>query len=1083
VGVVVLERLSDARRLGHRVLAVVRGSAVNQDGASNGLTAPNGPAQERVIRRALANAGLSPVEVDVVEAHGTGTMLGDPIEANALLGTYGQGRSGGAPLWLGSVKSNIGHSQAAAGVAGVIKMVMAMRRGVLPATLHVDAPSPHVDWSAGGVRLLTEAREWPRVDRPRRAGVSSFGISGTNAHLILEQAPEHSGVESSAGVWVLSATSPQALRAQARVLAEHLAADPELTPAAVESSLIRTRSVLAHRAAVLGRDRDRLLDGVTALAGGVPDPDVLIGAADGPTAPVLVFPGQGSQWAGMGAQLLRSPSAFAARIAECERALTPYVDWSLTEVLRGDGARLSRVDVVQPALWAVMVALAAEWTGHGVVPAAVVGHSQGEIAAACVAGALTLDDAAKVVALRSKALRRLSGHGAMASLLVGEAAAVRLTGSAPDVAIAAVNSPAATVISGPPEQVAAVVNAAQHNGIRARLIDVDYASHGPQVDQVTEELTAALAGIAPTAATVPFYSSVTGRRIDTTGLDTGYWVTNLRRPVRFAGAVTALLSDGHRVYVEASPNPVLLAAIEECAEEAGVAATALPTLRRDEGGPEQLTRALARAFTAGVDVDWTAVAPAGPPPQVIGLPATTFQRRRYWLTGRSETADPADLGLRPTGHPELGAGIEPAEGDGITLTGRVTPRRPAWLTDHLIAGTLLVPGAAQLEWALRAADEVGCGAVEELILHTPLAVPEPGGVRIQVVVGATADDGRRPVGVYSRAGSGWSRHATGMLGPPSEPDRPPPGTWPPAGAQPVDLSGFYDDTAAAGYGYGPAFQGLRTMWRKGPDIFAEIELPDSAGDHDRYGVHPALLDAALHPLLAGRFTDAAVWLPFAWNTVALRATGATSVRVSLVATGPDIDRPVRLTVTDPAGDPVLDAEVTLRRADRQRLRSATDRAADAPAVGLPRRPAASAGREQHEDWAHRLAGEAAGERQRIVLDLVRGHSAAVLGHVGAAQVPPDSTYTDLGLGSVMAVDLRDRLVSATGLTLPIALIFGHPTPRGVADELLRRLGTDGADRAPRGEPDGGAEAEVLDRLRSASAEQVLDFIDNELGAL
>jgi acyl transferase domain-containing protein len=1093
VGVVVLERLSDARRNGHQVLAVIRGSAINQDGASNGLTAPNGPAQERVIRQALANARLSPAEVDVVEAHGTGTTLGDPIEAHALLATYGKDRPGDTPLWLGSIKSNIGHTQAAAGVAGVIKMVMAMQRGLLPATLHVDAPSPHVDWSAGAVQLLTEPREWPRADRPWRAGVSSFGISGTNAHLILEQAPKRGAAEPSAGVWILSAKSPGGLRAEARVLAEHLSANPELTAAAVESSLIRTRSVLEHRAVVVGRDRDRLLEGLTALGDGAPDPDVLIGAAAHPAAPVLVFPGQGSQWAGMGAHLLQSSPVFAARIAECEQALAPYVDWSLGQVLRGDGAPLSRVDVVQPVLWAMMVALAAEWTGHGVAPAAVVGHSQGEIAAACVAGALSLDDAAKVVALRSRALRQLSGRGAMASLLVAEADARELTGPAADVVVAAVNSPAATVISGPPGQVAAVVTAAQGGGIRARLIDVDYASHGPQVDQVTEELTAALAGIVPSAAAVPFYSTVTGLRTDTTGLDAGYWATNLRQPVRFAGAVTALLADGHQVFVEASPNPVLLAAIEECAEEAGSPATALPTLRRDQGAPEDLTKALARAFCAGVDVDWSSFHPAGPPPEIIGLPATTFQRRRYWLTARPAAADPADLGLRPTGHPVLGAGFEPAEGEGIVLTGRVAPQRPPWLADHLIADAMLVPGAAQLEWVLRAADEVGCGTVEELVVHAPLAVPRPGGLQLQVVVGAAADDGRRPVGVYARSGTEWSRHATGVLltGEPPVDEAPAPGPWPPTGAQPVDLSGFYAGAAAAGYGYGSAFQGLRAVWWQGPDIFAEIEAPESARDHERYGIHPALLDAALHPLLIGRLDDTAVWLPFAWTNVALRATGATSVRVRLSPTGPDPDRPVRLTVTDPAGGPVLDAEVTLRRADRERLRSAADRApAGRSGAGnggtVPRRSAAPAGPAQQEDWAHRLAAGTAGERQRMVLDLVRGHSAAVLGHVAPAEVPPDATYTDLGLGSVMAVDLRDRLVSATGLSLPVALIFGHPTPRGVADELLRRLGgVDGAAPAstPHRERDGGQEGEVMDRLRSASAEQVLDFIDNELGAL
>src|SRR3569833_1979056 len=397
VGLIVLERLSAARRRGHRVLATVRGAAVNQDGTSNGLTAPNGPSQERVIRQALTNARLSATEVDVVEAHGTGTTLGDPIEAHALLATYGRNRPADRPLWLGSIKSNIGHTQAAAGVAGVIKMVMAMRHGVQPASLHIDEPTPHVDWDAGGVRLLTEPAPWTPDGRPRRAAVSAFGISGTNAHLILEQAPEVTAPvlspddpPSGALPWALSARSGAALRAQARALAERVA---ELPPADVGWTLATTRSAFEHRAVVVGDDRDELLAGLAALASGEAHPAVVNPGSptDGGSGPVLEFPGQGSQWAGMGAELLESSPVFAARIAECEQALGPYVDWSLIEVLRG--GEMDAVDVVQPVLWAVMVSLAAVWADYGVTPAAVVGHSQGEIAAACVAGALSIEDA------------------------------------------------------------------------------------------------------------------------------------------------------------------------------------------------------------------------------------------------------------------------------------------------------------------------------------------------------------------------------------------------------------------------------------------------------------------------------------------------------------------------------------------------------------------------------------------------------------------------------------------------------------------------------------------------------------------
>jgi acyl transferase domain-containing protein len=944
---------------------------------------------------------------------------------------------------------------------------------------------------------------------------------------------------------VLSARSAPALRAQAGRLAAHVAARPGLTAAEVGWSLVSTRSVFEHRAAVIGSDRTRLLAGLTALADGTPDADVVTGGAGAAGArPVLVFPGQGSQWAGMGAALLDSSAVFADRIATCERALAPYVDWSLTAVLRGDGAELSRVEVVQPALWAVMVGLAAVWADHGVTPAAVIGHSQGEIAAACVAGALSIEDAAKVVAVRSRALRRLSGKGAMASLRVGEAEAARLLEQVGDVAVATVNSPSATVVSGPPDQVKAVVAAAEERGLRARMIDVDYASHGPQVDEITEELAEALAGITPQAAAVPFYSTVTAERIDTTVLDAGYWVRNLRRPVRFADTVRALLDDGHRVFVESSPNPVLTPGIEECAEEAETPAAALPTIRRDQGGPEQVVRALAGAFAAGVDVDWARCFPADPPPRVVDLPTYAFQRESFWLPvtrGGADAVDPADLGLHGTGHPVLGAAFDPADGDGRVLTGRVSGRRQPWLTDHIIAGALLVPGAAQLEWALRAADETGCATVEELIIHTPLAVPRPGGLSVQVVVGAARDDGRREVGIYSRADAGWTCHATGMLGAAPGVPGEAPGAWPPAGAEPVDLAGFYDETAAAGYGYGPLFQGLRAMWRHGPEVLAEVGLPEAADDG--FGVHPALLDAVLHPLLAGRLGDGGLWLPFTWSEVTLHATGATSVRVRLAPLGDALDHGVRLTVTDPAGGPVLDAVVTLRLADGDRLRAAGEHArtdgngngdgngANGGAVRRPAAATATAG--PPADLAGRLAGLAAEERRRMVLDLVRGHSAAVLGHADAARVSPDATFTELGLGSVMAVELRDRLVSATGLPLPAALIFGHPTPKDVAGELLRRVATDGgsarrgqagpllgevarlesalaavdvadgdhdavaarlerlldtwrqARRAVREDGAGAGieeDADAVDGLASASTEQVLDFIDKELGA-
>ncbi|WP_159045216.1 type I polyketide synthase, partial [Streptomyces avermitilis] len=617
-GLVVLERLSVARARGHRVLAVLRGSAVNQDGASNGLTAPNGPSQQRVIRLALADAGLGAGDVDVVEAHGTGTRLGDPIEAQALLATYGKGRSEDRPLWLGSLKSNVGHTMAAAGVGGVIKMVEALRRGVLPATLHVDEPTSHVDWSAGGVRLLTESREWRSEGRPRRAGVSSFGISGTNAHVILEQAPpaEQSlppeSVPPSESVlpqesvppagsvlpagpvsfteqagpvgWVLSARSEEALRAHAGRIAE-AAADTGV-PLEDVAATLAARTAFEWRGVVLGATREELLVGLGSLAEGAPCDGVVTGVA-GAGGTVLVFPGQGSQWGAMARELYAGAPVFRARLEECAKALSAFVEWDLLDVLLSDdgGVLLSRVDVVQPALFAVMVSLAALWEAHGVRPDAVVGHSQGEIAAAYVAGVLSLEDAARVVTLRSQAIRALAGRGGMVSVgLSVDEVRPRLGRWGGDVEIAAINGPTSTVVSGSAGALDELQAVFEAENVRTWRIPVDYASHSCHVDRLRENVMDLLAPITPRAGDLRFYSTVTGRRIDTTELDADYWFRNLRETVEFEAVTRLLLADGFDTFIECSPHPVLVAGVQETIDSTHTPARAIGTLRRHHGG-------------------------------------------------------------------------------------------------------------------------------------------------------------------------------------------------------------------------------------------------------------------------------------------------------------------------------------------------------------------------------------------------------------------------------------------------------------------------------------------------------------------
>ncbi|MFB7630842.1 type I polyketide synthase [Streptomyces sp. NPDC056149] len=639
VGVLVAERLCDARANGHRVLAVIRGSAVNQDGASNGLTAPNGPSQERVIHQALTRTGLTAADVDAVEAHGTGTRLGDPIEAQALLATYGAAHTAEQPLWLGSLKSNIGHTQAAAGVAGVIKMVMALRHGWLPGTLHADEPSSHVDWSAGTVRLLAEAREWPVTGRPRRAAVSSFGISGTNAHALLEQAPEAADAAADTGAapaalpWIVSGHTEQALHDQAAALTSRVADDPALRPQDIGHTLHVARALLDHRAVVVAPTGPELLAGTEALAAGRAANTLVRGVADVEGRTVFVFPGQGSQWVGMGARLLDEAPVFAERIAECAAALGEFTDWSLVDVLRGvEGApSLERVDVVQPASFAVMVSLAALWRAHGVVPDAVVGHSQGEIAAAVVSGGLSLRDGARVVALRSQAIgRALAGRGGMMSVaLPVDDLESRLGGFDGRVSVAAVNGPGSAVVSGEPDALDELQARLTAEGVRARRIAVDYASHSHQVEDLRDELLEALTVLTPRESEVPFFSTATGGWLNTSALDADYWFRNLRGRVRFADAVGELLAGEYRAFVEVSSHPVLSMAVQEAMDEVGVAAVAVGTLRREQGGLDRFLLSVGEAFVRGVEVDWSR-AFEGTGASLVDLPTYAFQHERYW---------------------------------------------------------------------------------------------------------------------------------------------------------------------------------------------------------------------------------------------------------------------------------------------------------------------------------------------------------------------------------------------------------------------------------------------------------------------
>jgi pimaricinolide synthase PimS1 len=948
-GMLVLERLSDAEHSGHPVLATIRGSAVNQDGASNGLASPNGPSQERVIRQALANARLAPQDVDAVEAHGTGTTLGDPIEAGALLATYGQERE--RPLKLGSLKSNIGHTQAAAGVGGVIKTVFAMREGVLPKTLHVDAPSSNVDWGAGEIDLLTQAQPWEADGRPRRAGVSSFGISGTNAHLILEEAPAPAadGAEQGDGTGsapapgpiplVLSAKSERALRGQAERLASHLSENPDLDLADVGCSLIGTRAAFEYRAVAIGSNRDRLLDRLGALSRGEQAAGTALGRSVPGAKLACLFTGQGSQRAGMGAELYGAQPAFAAALDEICAELAPVMDRPLLELLFADpgSAEASLLDhtaYAQPALFAIEVSLYRLLESWGLAPGLLVGHSVGEIAAAHVAGVLSRPDAAKLVAARGRLMGELPEGGAMVAIEATEPELVQwLAEGEGELAIAAINGPRATVLSGAREAIERAQADWEGQGRKTKRLAVSHAFHSPLIDPMLERFEAIAASLAYDEPRVPIVSSLSGELLSAEhAADPRYWTAQARQPVRFADAVSTLLDQGATALLELGPDAVLSAMAADCLDDGQAEVALISTLRQDRAEPEALLAAIAGAHAAGIDVDWAALfAPAGA--KAVELPTYAFQRQRYWLSA-SAGADAGSIGQAKVEHPLLGALIADPQGRGLTLTGRVSLRTHPWLADHAIAGSVLLSGTTFLELALKAGEESSCELIEELALQAPLILAERGAVQIQVAVSGPADEGSRQLSIHSRPEPGagepgeWTCHARGVLAtaPPALPE--PIDGWPPEAAEPLDLECLYERLAEVGFEYGPAFQGLTAAWRDGEALYGEVSLSaEQAEQARRYAMHPVLLDAAGHAAIelaleAGEESGSKPMLPFAWQGVRVFSPGASSLRVRLALDG---DRG-GLTAVDGAGAPLASVgSLLLRPVDPAMLRAAARR--------------------------------------------------------------------------------------------------------------------------------------------------------------
>ncbi|MGV0771747.1 type I polyketide synthase [Mycobacterium syngnathidarum] len=950
-GLLALERLSDALANGHQVLAVIRGSAVNQDGASNGLTAPNGPAQERVIRQALTNSRLTAADIDTVEAHGTGTALGDPIEAGALLATYGQAHTTDQPLYLGSIKSNIGHTAAAAGVAGIIKMTMALKHKLLPQTLHIQTPSPHVDWTSGAIELLTNPQPWPQTDHPRRAAISAFGVSGTNAHLILEQPPEpetpNDEGQDTSGVLTtsmspipLSAKTESALQLSAQRLYSHLVANPEPTRSGVAYELCNRRAHLDHRAVVLAAGRDDLLSGLLALAHGQPHPSLITGAAATQGKTVYVFSGQGGQHPGMGRTLYESSPTFAAALNEACACVDRHLDQPLLDVMFAgpetpEAALLTHTSYAQPALFALQTALFRLLEVLGLRCDAVAGHSVGEIAAAHVAGAISLEDAARLAVIRGRLMQSVSAHGAMAAINATESEILQsLAGLDDRLDIASINSPESAVVSGDYDALHEFVAHWQSQGRRARYLEVSHAFHSPHMDGILGELRHLIAGLGFQSPRIPVYSSLTGKRSSADQLrNPDYWARQARGTVRFRDVIEALVTDGFRYFLELGPHPTLTPDVEHTLTATSSDAGTPPrpvlisgTLRRDTDEVNAILEVLSRFHAHGKTPDWQAIF-SGRHPH-LELPTYPFQHQNFWHTHAH--GDHRVMGHAPE-HPFLDMAVDLPDGSWV-FTGRLAVSRHPWLADHCVAGTLVVSGTGFVDLALQIGNLTEHPHLAELTLESPLRLPENDDIHLHVELETADDSGHCAISIYSRpdpsatVNGDWTRHARGILTDRTEPAASNPVDWPPADASQLDTSDVYEQLADLGYSYGPAYRGLDSAWILGTSVYSHITLRNSPASQDlHHRVHPALLDAATH---AGVFLNSPAsdneqtLVPFSWRDVHIHPAAASST-TALVRQTPTGTNTFSIELVSETGTPLFTGTLALRAVSAQAFAAPT----------------------------------------------------------------------------------------------------------------------------------------------------------------